>query len=283
MLKEFKLAQTHPPEMTDNIMLENALVSLKGLIFDREKSGSEESKSRAVDLVTQVLGDTRGLHGFTLKDFMNLMQISIIGLAYVNKNISDAWLLSTLAGVVPEDLSKKAVFRKESEEDGSPRLWFYSDVAAELEGQGLPSHKVYSLFRSYGEYALFVSGIFADLFSNNRKRVVDVQYYEVTGSRALGVAARNRVVAKSQASLTLEELARNFPDYRQLLTEASAQIGAPARRMFMDEFYSGLVKAYGSSDKVEGQKRLPERKQVAGLPLFELDTTQYSKSSSAVN
>jgi hypothetical protein len=251
--------------------LEKALISLKTIVFDPKKPSSTESKRRAETLVDATIHQTRKLQGFTVKDFLNLIQISVIGVAYSQKGINDPFLLMALTGVVPDDLSPKSIYRKV--DDGKPRLWYFSDVGEEVRIKERMDDRygIYSLFRSYGEYSLFVSGIFSDMLQRKRRLSADISYYEATGKQALFSASNSKVVADTAAAASLEELAKNFKEYRRILTEASARIGAPARQRFLEDQWQklGLVKGQGSNyNKQTAEERLSRKQALAGLEPF---------------
>jgi hypothetical protein len=261
-----------------NKQLENTLISLKEIVFDPNKQLSPQSKKEADTLVNAAFENIRGLQGFTLKDFLNMIQISVIGVAYSEKGIKDPFLLMALTNVVPEDLSPKSVYRKD--DNGKPRLWYFSDLKEEVKSKPPEdNYGKYYLFRSYGEYALFVSGIFSDMLFNKRKLTVDIPYYECTGASAFHSASNSKVVADSVAASSLEELAIHFKTYRYMLTKASAKIGAPARRRFLEDTFEklGLVKIQSHAYyKEKAEAALQRKKEIADLEVFKFEHNNYN-------
>ena len=140
--------------------LESQLLFIKGIIY--ENPNSEAAKQEVESRLEAVLQQTGRFQTYSISEFLQLVQISILGVSYARKGITDLVLLQNLVQVVPNRLGIDVLFPV-VEANGSRRLWYYSDVLDELpmlskSGRGLSFRRV----RKFGQYSLFVAGIFPE-------------------------------------------------------------------------------------------------------------------------
>jgi hypothetical protein len=230
--------------------LADALTSIKTAVSDDRPS---DGAHRFVeDTVLHILEETRGLQAFSPEDFLHLLQISILGAAYINHNISDLPLLNTLSDVVPSSFGIHLVYPSLSSE-GAPSLWYYDEVL-----QALPhiprtesSDPIYRLLRAFGEYSLRISGLFPDLIAPkdrvggplaaDRKTFDGVTYFEQFGQMALSSAGRRPIVQGTVIGENLEYIAGRFSFFRQLLNEAGAMVGTSAKQRFVEDLMAASL------------------------------------------
>lgn len=251
--------------------LEEALARVKTTIL--ENPISETARQNVEDELQSVLKKTSVLQGYSAKDFSRLTELNVLAVGYARKGIGNLKLLSALSGVVPQSLDAEILFPV-VDEDGKRRLWYYTDmmsyvqIVAAVGGES----SAYAILVKFGRYSFFITGLMPDILKMaERKKVIDIPYYEWAGSMALKLAASNPA-AKSEESSALEELASDFTRFRKILNEVGALVGTAARQTFFDN----ILETYGISGKYGIQKGpLKEKKQhehrIGGIPLFKQD------------
>ncbi len=253
--------------------LEDALVRIKTTIL--ENPTSELARKNVEDELQGVLKKTAAsLQSYSMKDFLKLMEFSILSVSYARKGLDDIPLLLMLAGVVPSKLGVEILCPVEEEDegkkDGKRRFWYYSDVISDLPIVSVMhgSQSAYQLLKQFGNYAMFLSGIMPDVLMRTRdKGGVDIPYYERFGSSAFKSTAKNPLFKGTHVSETLDEIALNFKLYRMLLNEAAAIVGTQAKKTLTDNMLEeyGRVIVTGYTPRKGWLERREKRMRIAGL------------------
>lgn len=276
--------------MINSVDLEQRLISVRTAILeDPHAERTKEFVERELEEVQNHLSD---FQPYNMADFLHFSQLMTLGIGFTRRDISDIPLLLTVADVIPESLGIDILFPVVYE-NGKRGLWSYDTVLEALPKltQTTGKSRAFILQRSYGKYALFVSGIFPDILARvGKKGGVDIEYYEKTGATALNYAAKSSVVQDAPFALTLEQLARHFSEYRQLLNEAGALIGTQAKQTFVDDLMEKhhLQVVRGNAAGPDWEKeRLPERMRISGrtlsLMLPPIGNVKYESGSPALN
>lgn len=223
--------------------MEDSLTAVKASI---EKDPASHATRKAVQgTLDAVLEGTQGIREFSQQDFTNLMRTVIIAVGYTRGGVTDICILNELAASVPSQLGVESLF-PEVREDGKRGLWLVGSAVigastyAQAMGEGYALH----ILGQCGRYAYFVAGVFPDmLLANERKKGVDVTYFETWGSAAFNLASKQSSIGGTDTQEVFRELAANFSGYRRMLNVAGGLVGTPARMTVEKEIVESYLTA----------------------------------------
>lgn len=221
-------------------LLKDSFASVKTRI---EKGPNTQATRDAVqETLDEVLDSTQGFQRFNQQDFTNLMRTVIIAVGYTRGGVTNVRILNELAASVPSQLGVESLF-PEVREDGKRGLWLVGSAVVEADRYVEVMGESYTLriLGQCGRYAYFVAGVFPDLLlANERKKGVDVRYFETWGSAAFDMASKQTIIGKTDTPEIFRELAANFQGYRRMLNVAGGLVGTLARKTVAKE----IVESY---------------------------------------
>ena len=235
--------------MGDNSkQLEDSLTSVKASIG--KNPNSQATREAVQETLDAVLESTQGIGKFTQQDFMNLMQTTIIAVGYTRGGVTDIRILNELAAAVPSQLGIESLFPLR--EDGKRGLWLVgsSVIEAERYAQAMGEGYALNVLGKCGRYAYFVAGVFPDLLlANERKKGVDVRYFDTWGSIAFDMASKQTRIGGTDAREVFRKLSANFSGYRRMLNVAGGLIGTSARKTVEREIVESYLATQHSDPK----------------------------------
>lgn len=233
--------------------LKGSLTAVKTSI---EKDPSSHATRKAVQgTLDAVLDGTQGIKEFSQQDFTNLMRTVIIAVGYTRGGVTNISILNELAASVPSQLGVESLF-PEVREDGRRGVWLVGSavINAKRYAQAMGEGYALRVFGQCGRYAYFVAGVFPDmLLANERKKGVDVNYFDTWGSAAFKLASNQSSIGGTDAQEVFRELAANFSGYRRMLNVAGGLVGTPARRTVAKEMVEGYLAGKHSSSAKGGK------------------------------
>ncbi len=221
-------------------LLENSLSSVKASIA--KNPNSQATRDAVQETLDDVLDSTQGFQRFSQQDFTNLTRIIIIAVGYTRGGVTNIRILNELAAAVPSQLGIESLF-PEVREDGRRGLWLVGSAVMEASTYAQVMGEGYALniLGQCGRYAYFVAGVFPDvLLASERKRGIDVRYFDMWGSAAFNLASKQSSIGGTDTQKIFSELAANFSGYRRILNVAGGLVGTPARRTVAKE----IVESY---------------------------------------
>ncbi|MBI2580931.1 hypothetical protein HYV85_03945 [Candidatus Woesearchaeota archaeon] len=253
--------------------LEDSLTAVKTSIG--KNPDSHTTKEAVQGTLDVVLEGTQGFRKFSPQDFTSLMQTVIIAVGYTRGGVTDIRILNELASAVPSKLGIDALF-PEVREDGRKGLWLVGSAVLDIERYTQVMGEGYALniLTQCGRYAYFVAGVFPDLLlASERKKGVDVRYFDTWGSAAFDIASKQTVISGTDAPEIFRELAANFQGYRRILNAAGGLVGTPARRTVEKEIVeSHLASKHSNSAKGGKASNANRTNEAFGLPLYNPQT-----------
>jgi hypothetical protein len=210
-------------------MIEERVEELKAIIAGNDgRNAADWRFARMVDeLVDAVFDDVSQVKRMPARALFDLFIIKVL---YVGRRSRDAQVLEYLGGLLESSLSAARIFPPGP--DGRPRRPYFSDALGEAaQGEGFES--AYEAYRTYGDSALFLSGMFPRALGRRRSsrsgavrrgggaRTVDRAYYVTTGKAMYRLAADDREAERQRIRAVLLKLAEYFEVYVDALNEIS--------------------------------------------------------------
>ncbi len=209
-------------------MLEERVGELKAIIARNDGHNAADPRfSRAVDdLISAFYDDIGHVTGVSARALFDLFVIKVL---YVGRRSCHADVIDYLASLLESFLHARALFPSNAE--GMPSAVYASEVLDPERRTELPD-TAFEAYRSYGDRALFLTGIFHAHASRRRPArptalrraaspTVDAAYYVSTGKTMYRLASRFDEAAEQRE--TLDRLARFFDVYAEALNEMSAR------------------------------------------------------------
>ena len=209
-------------------MLEERVGELKAIIARNDGHNAADTRfSRAVDeLISAFYDDISRVTDVSVRALFELFVIKVL---YVGRKSCHADVIDYLASMLETFLHARALFP--SDGAGVPAAVYASDVL-DAERRAELADTAFEAYRSYGDRALFLTGVFHAHASRRRpaqptalrrsaSRTVDATYYISTGKTMYRLASRFDEAADQRE--TLDRLARFFDVYAAALNEMSAR------------------------------------------------------------
>ncbi len=225
-------------------ILEETLLEVRRSI--RETPDSVDAR-KDIERKLQDVFNNRVFQIYTGNDFVQLIELGVLGMGYAKKGISNILLLEQLAKVVPSRLGLEVIFP--IRENGTRRFMYITDAVNYMRaGRWVALNNFErTMVASFGTYALFLSGFMPDLLASSvRKGGVGVDYYERFGANALAIAVRSGGLGPELEN-TVDEIASGFRRHRIFLNEVGAMIGTAARKTL----FENILESYGIKEPLQ--------------------------------
>jgi hypothetical protein len=208
------------------MMLEQRVDELKQIIAGNDGHNAVDGGfARAVDeLVGAVYDDIGEISNMPLRALFDLFVIKVL---YVGRQSRHAGVIDYLGRLLETYLYARELFPPD--ERGRPRRMYFSEMLDDQRMAGRFQNR-FEAYRSYGDNALFVTGVFSASVRprrggrgmlGRRARGIDHGYYVSTGRTMYLMASRHDLAEDTQQRDTLERLAEHFEFYADALTEMS--------------------------------------------------------------
>ena len=256
-------------------MLDDRVNELKAIIAGNDGRNAADARfARAVDeLVSAVFGDIGRMLDLTPRALFDLFLIKVL---YVGRGSRHADVLDYLGSLLDACLYTSAAFPHGA--DGRPRTIYYSDLLDDEKRAEIYGSR-FDAYRSYADYALFLTGIFPasarrrvsgkGVLRRGPRRGVDRAYYVTTGKASYHQAAALDSGDSDQRRMTLDRLARGFEVYADALNEMSERyiLGTDAQ-LITDKMLDSIndYRATGDTARLDDARRYAE--------LLEVDPSQ---------
>ncbi len=204
-------------------MLEAAVRELREAIAEHDgENVADAAFTRRVDQLISVFYDD--IVEITHVPTRALFDLFVIKALYVGRRSTDAGVVDYLGALLDRYLYSKELFPTAPDE--GPNLSYFSELLEETR-QLRHFQNLFEAYRSYGDHALFVTGVFPRALRrrNGRRQApagfVDRGYYVTTGRRCYQLAAGHELAQETQQRRLLEKLAVYFEVYLDTLNEIS--------------------------------------------------------------
>jgi hypothetical protein len=263
-------------------LLHEELALLRETILANDGANVASSAfARKVDqLIGEFYDDIGEVTALSLSDILDLFLIKVL---YVNRKSRDAQTLMYLGGMLERYLKLG---------DLTWLTAYMSDLERDTSQPGGPFKTLFEAYRTYGDNALFISGLFPG--SLGRKRgagrmggsvFADQSYYSTVGRRYYGMAAGQDLAQQTRQRDILQRLAGFFDVYVEALNEMSDRyvMGIDVRlitdkmldafnryRETEDDEHLANAQKYASLLKLDGRQwaQLDELSRQGGLPTY---------------
>ncbi len=199
--------------------LEQNVLKLKETIAASDgRNVADAAFVRTVDGLIDVFYDDIGeVKNISTRSLFDLFVIKVL---YVGRQSRDAAVIDYLGQLLDRHLFTRALFPVS--EGARQRALYLSDLldAARLR---VRFQNAFEAYRTYGDNALFVSGVFPASLRRGRRRapMVDASYYVSTGKTCYHLASRHELAEWTQQRELLAKLATYFEVYMDALNEMS--------------------------------------------------------------
>lgn len=157
----------------------------------------------------------------------SVFDLFLIKVLYVERRSKDAAVLDYLSGMLARYLYTRQLFPF-ADARGRPQTFYFSDVLQEM-GQGpVRFQNLFEACRLYGDNALFLSGVFPQVWRRSRPRgrmggarFIDRGYFVNTGRTCYRMAAEHELAEFTRQRPVLLKLSDYFEVYVDALNELS--------------------------------------------------------------
>lgn len=205
------------------MVVEETVLKLKQVIAEHDgENVADSSFVQVVDALIDLFYDDIG----TIKSVStrSLFDLFIIKVLYVGRRSRDAAVVDYLGQLLDRHLYTRALFPVR--EGGRTRPLYLSDLLADMlepERKGGRFQNLFEAYRTYGDNALFMTGIFPATLRRARRRspMVDASYYVSTGKTCYRLASEHELAEWTRQRDLLAKLSAYFEVYMDALNEVS--------------------------------------------------------------
>ena len=209
-------------------MLEERIQELKTIVVENDGTNAADWRfARAVDeLLNAVYDDVDEIKQLSPRALFDLFVLKVL---YVGRRSRHADVVDYLGRLLTSYLYTGQLYPPNAQ--GKPSQMYFSNMLDERDVEERFENR-FEAYRSYGDNALFVSGVFPASLKPRRSsrrtpmrrapaRTIDGEYYVTTGKTMYRMAANDSGAPATREPETLLKLAEHFEIYVDALNEMS--------------------------------------------------------------